>query len=354
LIAYCYRLKSPFLLLFSLLLLLSVSGCSSSRPVSVPHSQKTPVAAGRITEFAFDEQALSLVAGRDGNLWFAGGNKIGRMTPKGVVTTFALPGPQGESADSLVAGPDGNFWFTWGNKIGRITPNGTITGFALPISVYQSYKITAGPQGDLWFIGINIPPSIGDQIVRMTPEGVFTAFRIPTFQSGPEAITAGPDGNLWFIELTQDKIVRMTPEGAFTAFPIPTGSGNPAHITTGPDGNLWFTEPSTNKIGRITPHGTITEFSTPTFPSLPEGITTGPDGNLWFAESELGLGGGALGRGQIGRITPGGTITEFSILTLVNNPVEIAAGSDGNLWFTESGSNKIGCITSGSSTKACG
>ncbi len=51
--------------------------------------------------------------------------------------------------------------------------------------------------------------------------------------------------------------------------------------------------------------GTITSFSLPTAASHPEGITKGPDGNLWFTE---------YNGNQIGRITPGGTITEFPFL----------------------------------------
>jgi virginiamycin B lyase len=43
---------------------------------------------------------------------------------------------------------------------------------------------------------------------------------------------------------------------------------------------LWFTEDSGNKIGRITPAGVITEFSIPTPNSRPYDIATGPDGNL--------------------------------------------------------------------------
>ncbi|HEV8674008.1 MAG TPA: hypothetical protein VGX21_08180, partial [Methylomirabilota bacterium] len=35
-------------------------------------------------------------------------------------------------------------------------------------------------------------------------------------------------------------------------------------ITRGPDGNVWFADGGGNKIGRITPGGTITEFQTPT------------------------------------------------------------------------------------------
>jgi streptogramin lyase len=57
----------------------------------------------------------------------------------------------------------------------------------------------------------------------------------------------------------------------------------PKYIAAGPDGNMWFTERQSGKLGRITPAGTITEFSVDSA-SAPNGIATGPDGNLWFAE----------------------------------------------------------------------
>jgi len=69
--------------------------------------------------------------------------------------------------------------------------------------------------------------------------------------------------------------------------------------------------------------GPITEFPIPAVNSYPIGITAGPDGNVWFCES---------GTNRIGRITPQGSVSEF--LT-VNPPYDITAGPDGNLWFTE-------------------
>ncbi len=86
----------------------------------------------------------------------------------------------------------------------------------------------------------------------------------------------------------------------------------------------------------ISPSGTITEFPLPTGTILPVGIAAGPDGNLWF--TEFG--------GTIGRISPSGTITEFP-LPSGSATRGIAAGPDGNLWFTESDGNNIGRITSG-------
>ncbi len=120
----------------------------------------------------------------------------------------------------------------------------------------------------------------------------------------------------------------------------PTASPHPEDITLGPDGNLWFTEVDVNKIGRITPAGVITEFTIPIlkdqpFPAFPEGITTGPDGNLWFAERD---------HSKIGRITPAGVIAEYRIPT-TTSPTGITAGPDKALWFTEFDANQNGRIT---------
>jgi streptogramin lyase len=123
---------------------------------------------------------------------------------------------------------------------------------------------------------------------------------------------------------------------SITEFPIPTPSFS-EFVTTGPDGNVWFTEGhAANKIGRITPAGTITEFSIPTANSGLVGITAGPDGNLWFVERFPN---------QIGRITPTGAVTEFPIPSPNSDAFMIVAGPDGNLWFTEATAGKIGRIT---------
>ena len=49
--------------------------------------------------------------------------------------------------------------------------------------------------------------------------------------------------------------------------------------------------------------GTIHEYAVPTLSSTPNGIAAGSDGNLWFTEYTSN---------KIGRITPAGVITEFS------------------------------------------
>ena len=81
----------------------------------------------------------------------------------------------------------------------------------------------------------------------------------------------------------------------------------------------------------------ITEFSAGITAASTSGIAAGPDGNLWFTEE---------GNDQIGRITPLGAVTEFgSGISVGASPREITTGPDGNLWFTERSGDRIGRIT---------
>src|SRR5436305_11502728 len=57
------------------------------------------------------------------------------------------------------------------------------------------------------------------------------------------------------------------------------------------------------------PLGAFSEFSVPT--SQPFGIAAGPDGNLWFTDSA---------GNQVGRVTPAGTVTEFTVPTANSGP----------------------------------
>jgi streptogramin lyase len=122
-------------------------------------------------------------------------------------------------------------------------------------------------------------------------------------------------------------------------------------IVTGTDGNLWYAGIAntatlgvvTPLVARITPAGVITAFSAGiSSDAAMGGIAAGPDGNIWFTE--------AAGANSIGRITPAGVVTQFNSFNSSVTPQEITAGPDGNLWFTEIGA--IGRITpSGEVTK---
>ena len=181
----------------------------------------------------------------------------------------------------------------------------------------------------------------------MTVSG--TLLETTDFGFGPFDIVAGPDGNLWFTDPGGNTIGRVTPSGpTITQFTIPTAFGTPNGIASGFDGRLWFTERNAGKIGRITTDGAnIDEFPIPSG-LQPILIARGPDGALWFTEG-LFVVAGRVSEPislQIGRIDTTGAITEFPALGAGASLFGIATGSDGALWFTDTGmNNAIGRIT---------
>jgi streptogramin lyase len=85
----------------------------------------------------------------------------------------------------------------------------------------------------------------------------------------------------------------------------------------------------------------LTDYAVPLF-STPSGIAAGSDGNVWFTERDAN---------KIARITPGGAITEFAVPTPGALPTTIAAAPDGSLWFTMAGAPKLGRITTAGSIR---
>ena len=359
---------------------------------------------GTITEYpvASGGGLNRITSGPDGNIWFteSGINKIARMTPAGsatpgVVTEFAIPTPDSGPID-ITTGPDGALWFTeFVGTIGRITTSGQITeyriaplrnnGTSLKKDRAFAFGITSGPDGALWFIVNCCAPSgqPDSSIGRITTTGEITLFPVPKGTSPAVGITTGPDGNLWYpatnvpcanknlpcSDRIDGRIQRMTPAGVVTGdFVIPSPYSDPSRIVTGSDGNLWFTEqgaigangccqpsrPEPGKIGRITTAGVITEFTTPPNSAgspvtNPAGIAAGPDGNIWWTEysyltrpRDPEPGGLLHGGNRIGRINVSTlAITEFPIPTAHARADGITAGptGDGGLYFTESPNN---------------
>ncbi len=252
-------------------------------------------------------------------------------------------------------GADGNIWFTDLVGIGRVTPAGVITVFSagVPLATVIG-RITAGPDGALWYVMPQAPAGIG----RITTDGVATVFSdgIPP-TSRPGDIAAGPDGNLWVTGQTTRTIYRITPTGTVTPFEIPS-SYQPGAITAGADGNLWFSTTQA-AVGRITPAGEVTMF-TAGLPSdtLIQDLALGPDGDVWYADIHA----------RLGHISPEGDVTVVAVPprvvdlpddvsedvrtqveTLLANPsggpTEITPAADGSLWFSERFGGRIGKVT---------
>ena len=90
-----------------------------------------------------------------------------------------------------------------------------------------------------------------------------------------------------------------------------------------------------NLFGLSPASAQVTEFAVPTAASSPFGIVSGPDGNLWFTE---------FTSDKIGRATTAGVITEFAF-SAGFGPAGLTSGPDGNLWVCGFSGNKIARVT---------
>lgn len=287
------------------------------------------------------------------------------LNTKNVIYKYPLPIPNSRP-NYMVTGSDKNAWFTEGAaRIGKITPSGVVTEYAIPSGNFGQ-DIAAGASGTLWF-------TEGNSIVGKinTTSGHVTEFPLPSGEYAPFGIAKGPDGNIWFTDFQTNSIGKMTPTGTVTEYPLPTALAYPWDIVAGPDGNLWFTELqyTAPAVGKITTSGTITEFPSP---QLSYAIAVGPDGNLYATTDCCIL-----------QVTTAGVVTQFpdgcgrkytdvmlgpgkqmwmigcngQYLQEFNPKTDVfsrliqpdpkglgsglAFGSDGDVWFADDGGNSI-------------
>jgi virginiamycin B lyase len=231
-------------------------------------------------------------------------------------------------------------------------------------------KINTHPHGmafasdgkTLWFTG-KATGTIG----RITPGGKVENFDLPTAGSVPIYIKAGPAGNMWFTELAGNMIGRITPAGNVKESSIPTHNSRPIAIVAEPAGGraMWFTEEAGNRVGRIGMDGVITEFPVPKTQDnvILAGLAFDNGGNLWLQQyvdlnkpnTENGKFTGPVGSDYIIKIDksivaakPGDisrvALTFYQVPTRETVMHRIIQGPDGNMWFTEMMSDKVGML----------
>jgi virginiamycin B lyase len=107
----------------------------------------------------------------------------------------------------------------------------------------------------------------------------------------------------------------------------------PYGIAVGRDGKIWFGELAYRAIGRISMQGTIQELPLPADATSTMDVVAGSDGNMWFTQSN-----------GVARITPDGAVKLFP-LEKKHGPYALTSGKDGAIWFTEMLANRIGRIS---------
>lgn len=294
---------------------------------------------------------------------------------------FSDPFP-GSAPWMITAGSDGNMWFTdMGNgMIGRVTPTGNITEFALPGSPGGGWAILSAADGRVYFttqggppIGkLPLPADIGTTYPSVPyvgwfspndPLGTLKLHRLPSDGMG---LTTGPDGSVWFAYTVHfhdvlrsplpfdSGVGRISRSGTLTQYPFPKGHSVSA-IGLGSDGDVftsdhgWVWQPQLPAFGRFSttdPLGTLRFFDQGIVPAMNHfaSITRARDGNVYVTDDASHHAGRWYG---VYQVTPDGTITEIPGPRLVAAPAyqllysggfnssgvqQSTIGPDGDLW----------------------
>jgi len=80
----------------------------------------------------------------------------------------------------------------------------------------------------------------------------------------------------------------------------------------------------------------VTSYKLPSTADYITNVKLGPDGNIWYALCGCGGEGGA---GSLGKITPAGVATDYSVGFFVN---DVVTGADKNIWFTARSLAEVG------------
>lgn len=236
--------------------------------------------AGGVKFFSPSVPAGYMAFGADKKLYVANGDdgQIGTMTLAGVNNRYTTP--SGDHPSGLTLGPDGNVWFAEASHVGKITPAGKITEYALLSVGNGADVITTGGDGNLW-----MGEYLASKIAKVTPAGKVTEYPI-TGGGGcnPHGIAKASDGNVWF--RCGSDIGRITPGGVVTMITTPTvGQNSLPNLVQGPDGHPWYVDDGVG-LHEIDPKTLqISDYTPPNSGFSNYTLATGRDGNVWVAAS---------------------------------------------------------------------
>jgi sugar lactone lactonase YvrE len=285
-----------------------------------------------------------------GNTYYAGNGTVRRITPSGAVTTIAgTPGGYGnvdgtgaaaqfKSLEGIAVDQAGNVYVSdpQNAAIRKITPGGVVTTFAGSSAQLSSPAGVAVDQ----FGNVYVADSGNYTVRKITPAGVVSTFAGTEGVSGtsdgqgtaaqftsPYSLAVDPSGNLYVGEYFSGVMRKITPGGmVFTIFggvvsDVP-GRGfresgiQPIGLAVDPAGNLLVADYDNNVIWKISVDGPVTVIAgtnggfgisdgtgaNARF-DYPEGLAIDSAGNLYVADS---------GSNLIRKMTPAGAVSTLA------------------------------------------
>lgn len=152
------------------------------------------------------DQEGNLFLGDYGERWAGpGGNGITKITPTGVVSSFAS-GFDGTSGNAFAANGDLFQMSLFGNRLKRVSPSGTATQVAEGITG-GAYGIAVAP-GDTVFA-----VTCDNQIYKISPDGTVSVWLSSDLLACGRGMARGDDGTLYVTSFVNGNILQVTPDG---------------------------------------------------------------------------------------------------------------------------------------------
>ena len=308
----------------------------------------------------------------------------------GTITSL-LPAEANSALTDAVAAPDGNIYFGKRgatNSVARMAPSGVLAD--LPVPGTDLGPIAVARDGTIF---TSIVSDNATSIVKMAPSGSVQLFQVPSVDLGAvgkrtvfpiQAMTVASDGSLWFqrgqinrwdsVGGYTSALGKLTASGQMNIYPVGDRLYSPGGMVEGPDGSIWYSatcvcarngfllntpaNPTLDETGKLVP---AAKYTVPTKAETSTGIGPHPSrlmiagGSLWFVEqqddyaTELNPPAPINGNGAVGRLplaSPANDkIVEYKLPAMHSRPMGITLGSDGNVWVTEAGANKLAQFT---------
>ncbi len=339
--------------------------------IFLPNFATRPVAAvGTVPEYIEEysiptpaSAPLAIVVDNNGVVWFTESNasKLARFDP--VSREFTeYPVPWVGDMWGLAFDHSGGVWFTQYSGKGSVNPGGSIvlggsgslvrfdsirknfTSINIPTVGSFPMRLVVDGQNRVWFTEF-----LGNKIgVYDQAKNQLTEYPVPTNESGPADLTLGRNGDLWFTESYAMSLGEFFPQNqSFIEYPIGYNTesqviGSPVGLAQDDQGNVWVADHGGSWILEFNPETrAIIKYPTHIPPadvypiSLVNDLLIDSQGRVWFVEHA----GNAVGYLSI----ENRSMTEFPVPTgPISTSLWIALAPNGDIWFTEWSTNKIG------------
>ena len=304
---------------------------------------------GTVTAAMFNYPA-GLTMDATGNIYVTeySGNKIRKITPTGVVSTFAGSGGIGSVDGTGTASS-----FNGPNAIAIDDASGNV--YVADVFNYKIRKITPARA---------VSTFAGNGLSGSSDGGSETSAQFHT----PSGVAVDASGNVYVADTENHKIRKITPTGVVSTFAgsgvigAADGTGTassfyaPMGVAVDASGNIYVADMKNRKIRKITPAGEVSTLAgngnygsidgigtNPSFKG-PIGVAVDASGNVYVVDeydhkirkvTAAGVVSTLAGSGTYGSIDGTGTVASFK------NPRGVLVDAAGNVYVADSGSHRI-------------